>query len=233
MASNQDLNPVYVLHRRAYGDSSLLVDLFSHPHGRLTVVARGGHKGRRAGILQPFVPLLASWRGRGQLPTLNTVEAVSAGSPLTGRRLICGLYLNELLVRLLREQDPHPQLFALYSQAIVDLSSGDEEAVLRGFELDLLQEIGFGLQLAHEAGGGEPVVAQRHYHYRLEEGPVPADADDLLQVSGQTLLSLAQRAPLDGESRREARALLRYALAAHLGGRPLKSRELFRSTEND
>lgn len=233
MASIQGLQPVYVLHRRAYGDNSLLVDLFSHDQGRLTVMARGAHKGRRAPLLQPFVPLLANWRGRGEMPTLNHVEAAGPGVSLVGRRLICGLYLNELLVRLLRPQDAQLHLFVLYSHALGALVEGDEEGVLRGFELDLLQELGFGLQLEHEATSDNPVDPQRRYHYRLEAGPVPAHDDDLLQVSGQTLISLAQRTPLETDGRREARALLRYALSAHLGDRPLKSRELFHTTATE
>jgi len=233
MATILGLQPVYVLHRRAYGDNSLLVDLFSRDQGRLTVMARGAHKGRRASLLQPFVPLLADWRGRGEVPTLNHIEAAGRGASLLGRRLICGLYLNELLVRLLRQHDPQLHLFALYSQALVDLCGDDEEGVLRGFELDLLQELGFGLQLEHEAASDTPVDPQRRYHYRLEAGPVPADDNGLLQVSGQTLVDLARRAPLDRDGRREARALLRYALSAHLGGRPLKSRELFRTTATE
>lgn len=232
MATIPGLQPVYVLHRRAHGDNNLLVDLFSRDQGRLTVMARGAHKGRRASLLQPFVPLVADWRGRGEIPTLNHVEAAAKGVRLQGRRLICGLYLNELLVRLLRQHDPQLQLFALYSQSLGALCEADEEGVLRGFELDLLQELGFGLQLEYEAASDTPVDPRRRYHYRLEAGPIHAHDDHQLQVSGQTLLHLAQRLPLDAEGRREARALLRYALSAHLGGRPLKSRELFRTTSH-
>lgn len=229
MPATQDLQPVYLLHRRAYGDNSLLADLFSRDQGRLTVMARGAHKGRRASLLQPFVPLLANWRGRGEIPTLNLVEAAGQGVSLTGRRLVCGLYLNELLVRLLRPQDPHLHLFALYGQAIAALPANDEEDILRRFELDLLQELGFGLQLEHEAASDTLIDPERRYHYRLEAGPVPAHDEKQLQVRGRTLIALARRAPLDTDSRREARALLRYVLSAQLGGRPLKSRELFRS----
>lgn len=221
---------MYVLHRRSYGDTSLLVDLFSRDHGRLSVIARGARQGRnaKASLLQPFIPLLASWRGKGELPCLCNAEAANPGQVLTGRSLYCGFYLNELLVRLLQRHDPHLALFATYSDVLQRLGREAEEDLLRNFELTLLEELGFGLMLDHEAENGRPVEPGRDYHYRIESGPVPAYDDRLPRIRGETLLRLAHRHSLDEQSRREARNLLRLVLASLLGDRPLKSRELFR-----
>lgn len=230
MLKTQGLQPVYVLHRRSYGDSSLLVDLFSRDHGRLSVLARGAKQGKSAktGLLQPFVPLLASWRGRGSLPTLSNVEAASAVISLTGRQLFCGLYLNELLMRLLQSHDPHLTVFAIYSDVIKRLGAEPEDDLLRQFELTLLQEMGFGLLLDREAGSGAPILPANVYHYQIETGPVPAYDEHLLRFHGETLLRLARHQPLDERSKREARVLMRHLLQPYLGDKPLKSRELFR-----
>lgn len=230
MLKTEGLQPVYVLHRRAYGDNSLLVDLFSRDHGRLSAVARGAQQARssRAALLQPFLPLLATWRGKGELPTLGNVESAGRGVNLVGRRLFCGLYLNELLSRLLLRHDPHLSLFASYGEVIRRLASEPEEDLLRQFELILLQELGFGLLLDQEADNGQPIVRDRLYHYRIESGPVPAYDDRLLQIQGDTLLRLANSEALTERGRYEARQLMRQVLAPHLGNKPLKSRELFR-----
>ena len=227
------LEEAFVLHARPYRDTSLLLEVFSREQGRVGLVARGARGGRKrlAEQLQPFAPLLLSWRGQGELATLTGAEpAGPALLPPTGG-LLSGFYLNELLIRLLHRGDAHPHLFDVYRQTLALLGQEtDEEAVLRRFERLLLQEIGYGLQLEHEADSGEPVEADRLYDYLPEQGPLPAvgDAPRGVRVHGQTLLALARDGDLDARGRREAKRLMRAALAVHLGDRPLQSRELYR-----
>ncbi len=227
------LEEAFVLHARPYRDTSLLLEVFSREQGRVGLVARGARSGRKrlAEQLQPFAPLLLSWRGQGELATLTGAEpAGPALLPATGG-LFSGFYLNEMLIRLLHRGDPHPRLFDVYRQTLALLGQGtDEEAVLRRFERLLLQEIGYGLQLEREAGSGAPVAPGRLYDYLPEQGPVPAGegASRGVRVHGRTLLALARDGELDAEGRREAKRLMRAALAVHLGDRPLQSRELYR-----
>ena len=130
------LQPAYVLHSRPYRDSSALVEMFTAEHGRLSLVARGarnrGRKGSLSSLLQPFIPLLISFSGRAELKTLGKLEAAGGGRTLRGERLYSGLYMNELLVRLLHRQDAHPRLFAAYGEACLLYTSdaADDFAVV-------------------------------------------------------------------------------------------------------
>lgn len=231
------LQPAYVLHRRPYRDTSVLLDVFTPEFGRVGLVARGARqaKSRSAALLQPFQPVWISWSGSGELCTLNAVEGAGAARWLTGVSLMSGLYLNELLVRLLHRFDPHPELFTSYERVLGELGQVSPEAALetalRIFEKRLLAEIGYGLVLEHEADGAAPIEAGRVYAYHVGEGPRPyeasRDADTALSIRGATLLALARECFSDAESLREAKRLMRAALAAQLGSKPLASRRLF------
>lgn len=235
------LQPGYVLHRRPYRDSSLLLDVFTPEFGRVGLVARGARqaKSRSQALLQSFHPLLVSWSGNGELANLNAVESAAAAHWLTGPALMSGLYLNELLARLLHRFDPHPELYSSYETALAALVRASQdragvalEPVLRIFEKRLLAELGYGLVLEYEADTGRPVEAGQVYAYHLGEGPVrwsdeaAAQANALL-IRGAGLLDLAREDLADAGSLREAKRLMRAALAAHLGNKPLASRRLF------
>ena len=151
-----------------------------------------------------------------------------------GRRLYSAFYVNELIMKFLHRDDPHPVLFSHYRE-ILDLlaGSGDEESAIRRFEVQLLQEMGYGLIFDHEIATGDAISAEYQYAYHIEAGPlylaegnVTPDVDTT-PVSGATLLAL-QAGSLEGEQvRREARRLLRQVIAHHLGGKPVESRLLF------
>jgi DNA repair protein RecO (recombination protein O) len=190
------LQPTFLLHRRPYSNSSLLLECFVAGAGRFPAIARG----------------VSVRKGQGR------------------RALYCGFYLNELLMRLLQRSDPHERLFALYADTLAQLAVGDSlEPLLRRFELSLLQELGYGMILDRDIETDTPIQPERHYHYRLEQGPAPADDGDEPVVTGATLLALGSGAPLSPTGIREARLLLRRVLARYLGDKPLKSRELFQA----
>ncbi len=228
------LQPSFVLHRRDYRNTSLLLELFTLHDGRLPAIARGAKSTRtgRAALLQPFRPLLVGMSGRSEIRTLTQVEAQGRAYDLAGKMLYCGFYINELLMRLLGRNDPHPDLFAYYLETLSALAGGqDLNANLRCFEIRLLKELGYALLLSHESASGEPVSAEAVYEYVVEQGPVsvagPADASRL-RVHGRTLLSLHNNEPMDPATLGEAKNLMRRVLAFYLGDKPLKSRELFR-----
>jgi DNA repair protein RecO (recombination protein O) len=226
------LQPAFLLHRRPYSNNSLLLECFVAGAGRFPAIARGvsARKGQGRALLQPFTPLLIRWSGRGEVRSLNQYEASGRSYPLQGRALYCGFYLNELLMRLLQRSDPHERLFALYADTLAQLAVGDSlEPLLRRFELSLLQELGYGMILDRDIETDTPIQPERHYHYRLEQGPAPADDGDKSVVTGATLLALGSGAPLSPTGIREARLLLRRVLARYLGDKPLKSRELFQA----
>ncbi|MGZ8216049.1 DNA repair protein RecO [Methylomagnum sp.] len=219
-----------VLHRRAYQETSLLVDVFAADHGRLRLIAKGARRGRnaQAQLLQPFMPLRLSWAGRGELPTLTAVESAGNALALDGAALFCGFYMNELLLHLLPPHDPSPPVFQLYFDALRQLrGEPSQEKVLRFFELSLLEEIGYGLSLDREARGWE-IDPAKNYSYIPDQGPVESDGPGVDSVRGSTLLGL-QRKHLDTPDEwREAKQLMRRVIRYYLNGRALKSRDLFK-----
>lgn len=230
-----DLAEAYVLHTVPFRETSLLVDAFTAEHGRLTLAARGARRPASAlrGVLMPFQRVSLSWFGRGEVRTLHQAEWQSLTPGLSGRALICGFYLNELLVRLLPRDDPHPGLFEAYVEALARLPLAEPfDAVLRPFELRVLAELGYGIDLEREAGGETPVVEDGVYRYRLEHGLVPDTASTRggreagVEVSGASLRAMAVGDYEAESTRREARRLLRTVLGNYLGDKPLLSREL-------
>lgn len=225
----------YVLHRRPYRESSVLVEAFCAEQGRVGLVARGARRpgSRLRGILQPFQPVLLSWSGRGELGTLTGVEAERPLRALAGPALVSGFYLNELLLRLLARRDPHPALFDAYREALLRLAGERAyEPVLRIFEKRLLDAIGYGLVLDREAETGRPIEPATLYRYRNEQGPVaraPAQVEPGgVAVHGSTLVALEREELEDPRSLHEAKRLMRDVLGAYLGPKPLVSRTLFR-----
>jgi DNA repair protein RecO (recombination protein O) len=227
------LQPAYILHRKPYRDTSLLLEVFSRNHGRIGLVARGaqGKRSSLKALLQPFQPLLLSWSGRGELQTLTGAEADGIVRMPGGEALLGGFYLNEILMRLLHRHDPHDELYASYQRTLGKLSECTEyDWPLRLFERDLLQELGYGLQLTHTIDGS-PLESNTCYCYHPERGPIaaPDDQADCLIVHGATLLAL-DSGETEGEvCRHEAKRLMRAVLQPYLGDRPLASRELFRA----
>lgn len=132
------LAPAFVLHSRPYQETSLLLTLFTQHHGKVAAIARGVRKARSktAGLLSPFLPLLVTLRGKGELLHLQTLEAatdasyIGIGGQLRGRALFYGMYINELLVRLLHYCDPCPQLYEYYREALAALAAGNWQEVL-------------------------------------------------------------------------------------------------------
>jgi DNA repair protein RecO (recombination protein O) len=232
-----NLQPGYVLHSRPYRDSSALLEVFTAEHGRISLVARGARrqsrKGSGAARLQPFTPLLVSFFGRSELKTLVSMESTQGMLVLPGARLFSGLYINELLMRLLHRNDAHPGLFAAYDLALHQLAGNTTvDTALRHFEFTLLDELGYGFDIGVDGADGLSVVGTRWYRYDPGLGLVgtvdTADGAGAI-YSGSDLLAI-KAGEMDGPARQTAKRLLREALAVHLGDAPLRSRELFRAS---
>lgn len=226
------LEPAFILHARAYRESSQIIDAFAHRHGRVAVVARGIRRprSRLRAAAQPFRPLLLSWSGRGSLRTLTGAEAAGLSVPLAGDALMGGWYINELILRLLERDDPHPSLYARYAQTLAELAAGPPHArSLRRFEKSLLDELGYGLNLERDIVNARPVRPENRYRVRFEESPCEVDEDGEQVYPGTSLLALASGELNDERSLRDARRLLEATLAGYLGGRPLKTREVLRA----
>ncbi|PHM55097.1 DNA repair protein RecO [Xenorhabdus sp. KK7.4] len=221
----------FVLHGRPYSETSLLLDFFTEHEGRVRVLAKGARSRRSnlKGCLQPFTPLLVRWSGRGEIKTLRDAEPVSLALPLTGSVLYSGLYVNELLSRVLEQGTAYPALFFDYLQCLQVLAASEytPEYALRRFELSVLNNMGYGVDYLHCAGSGEPVTDTMTYRYREEKGFIASLVVDHYSFTGNELKALAAREFSDPATLKAAKRFTRIALQPYLGGKPLKSRELF------
>lgn len=221
----------FLLHAHPYSETSLILDVFARAHGRLALLARGARRPRSVlrGVLLGFQPLELSWFGGGEVKTLARAEWMGGLPLLTGKCLLLGYYLNELLLKLMPREDAHPALYDAYADALGALSrEAAEAAELRRFEKALLRELGYGLALDREAGSGEPVRPDGQYIYLVERGAVAARGDESMPaISGKTLLDLAADDYGDPRTLAESKTLMRQLVAHYLGGQPLQSRRVF------
>jgi DNA repair protein RecO (recombination protein O) len=225
-----DHEPGYVLHTYPYKETSLIVEAFTRGFGRVALLARGARRPRSAmrGVLLSFHPLRLSWSASAELGNLISAEWSGALQPLGGRALMCGFYLNELVLRLLPRDDAHEALFDVYGQSLAALSQTVNHAsVLRAFEKRLLAELGYAPLLEREAASGAPIDPARRYVYEPDRGPLPSGFGDLV-VSGQTLLDVAADEYSRPETRDEARMLLRALIGQRLHGQVLHTRAVLR-----
>ena len=231
--SQQGDERAYVLHTYPFRDTSVIVEAFTRSHGRVGLVARGAKRPKSA--LRPatlaFQPLSLAWSGRGELRTLTRAEWVGNTRMLIGVSMMCGYYLNELLLKLLQRDDPHEHLFDAYAEALAHLAAAEStEAVLRRFEIALLREIGYALELECEPEGGTPLVAEQRYSYLPERGPAVMRDDPVVhgavELRGKTLLDMARGDYSDPQTAAESKALMRALIGRHLDHRGLHTRQL-------
>ncbi|MFI4937575.1 MAG: DNA repair protein RecO [Candidatus Berkiellales bacterium] len=235
------LTPIYILHIRPYRDSSAILECLSSEYGWVSLLARGAKRprSRMIGHIQPFIPLQCGWVGRSELKTLTQIEAENLYPRLTGDKIALGLYLNEVILRLLQRQDPHPQLFYAYDKAIRALSieacSKQAQLILRDFELCLLAELGYGLDLTHDGRTKDKIVPELLYSYDpmvgIYEVSAMLSSTNKVAVSGASLIAFHHREITSDTQLREIKNLMRSILSHYLGDKPLHSRKLFQTVK--
>jgi DNA repair protein RecO (recombination protein O) len=225
--------PAFVLHSYPYRETSLVMEVLSRNCGRVALVARGARRPRSAlrGLLMGFQPLTMSWFGKHELRTLHSAEWQGGQPQLQGTALLCGFYLNELLLNLMARDDPHEQLFDYYQQTLQRLAhEQDHAATLRCFEKHMLQELGYALLLEHEADSGKPIEPTAHYRYVIEHG-ASRDAEEGLPILGKTLQDMSTDDYRDPLSAQQSKQLMRMLLNHHLAGKILHTRELIKDLQ--
>jgi DNA repair protein RecO (recombination protein O) len=227
-----ELQPAYVLHTRPYRDTSMLVDFITPEFGRVTAVARGvrSRKTPKRNLLNPFTRLLISFQGKTDLKLLTHFEGEGAHFALVAKYLFSGFYLNELLVRLLPELDSHPGIYGFYEKSLQALTAQqDLEPVLRHFELQLLADLGYGIDFSCDSKTGKSIALDSQYcldpqsGFYLAHGETPQN----IQFPGQHIYAIAQRELSETDVKQTAKRITRILLKPLLGNKPLMSRELF------
>lgn len=235
----------FVLHTYAYRETSLIVETFTRLHGRVVMVAKGAKRphGALRGILNPFQGLALAWFGRSEMKTLKSAEQVQILPQLSGSALLSAFYLNELLLKLSSREDPHERLFDTYAatiSALSLLSNGSSTTreiapILRQFEVSMLQELGYALQLREEADSHVPICAESEYIYLIERGPLAlgrvarqSTPGDSLLLQGKTLIDMACSDYRDSQTQSQAKQLMRMMINHLLGDKVLHTRQLIR-----
>ncbi len=235
---SREAEPGYVLHSYPFKETSLVVEVFTRDCGRLGLVAKGARRPRSLlrGSLMAFQPLLLSWSGKSELRVLHTAEWAGGQPQLSGLALICGFYLNELVLKLTQRDDPHSATYACYEEALAALRAAhNQAAVLRRFERRMLADLGYGLTLTQDAEGMD-VDAAASYTYVPERGIVASgkaagntEAD--LRITGKTLLDMARDDYSDPATVQQSRALMRRVINHYLSGQALHTRQLLRDMQ--
>jgi len=222
--------PGFVLHSYPYKETSLIVDVLSRDFGRVALVAKGAKRphSKLRGVLQTFQPLAVGWSGKSEVRTLTAAEWVGGLPPLEKSALLCGFYLNELLVKLLARDDPHAALFDHYTEALTQLAH-DESApiVLRKFERALLKETGVATDFTVCTSTAGPIDPEQTYVVDPERGPrIARSSERSPTVSGKTLLDMEDQNYEDAVTQSQSKILMRFLLAHHLGSMQLNTRQI-------
>jgi DNA repair protein RecO (recombination protein O) len=258
-----DSSAGFVLHTYPYRETSLIVETYTRSHGRVVVVAKGAKRPHSAmrSLLNPFQGLRLTWFGKSEMKTLKTVEHERIYPQLSGAALMSSFYMNELLLKLAHREDAHETLFAAYECALATLAepglakaardapanvpanapaNAEVRAIaiaLRKFELALLRDLGYALQL-NEDVARHKIDADQSYVYVMERGPMtraqyrqdvaPGGERDALQLVGKTLLDMAANDFSDPVTQQQSKQLMRRAINHLLGDKPLHTRQLIR-----
>lgn len=223
--------PAFILHQRGYSETSVILDVFSKNYGRLSLIAKGAKKqvSNKGSVLNQFQQLSFSWVGKSDLKTMTNVETTSGFSQINSDAVYCGFYVNELILRLLHQDDPHPELFNYYSELIESFSDGMSEMPLRIFEKKLLTEIGYGVILNHDIHNHD-IEPEEDYYYLPQQGPIKSEEQKqntgMITIKGKNLLALFRESFDDQVNMLEIKKLMRTLLQSQLGEKPLRSRKL-------
>ncbi len=218
----------FLLHQRAYGETSIIADIFTRSSGKISVIARGAKKPKSKffGYLAPFCKLKVTYSGRSELKTLTNIDRdFSMSVDNFSKTSYSLLYINELLTKLLPKNATHEELFDLYEGFLEKVKSNDLELTLRSFELDMLEMLGYGIDFESDIDEHIPIEANAYYKFISQRGFRKSERGELL---GQEILDIRDR-KLESIPRKSLKKITKEAILLCLDGKELASREIFRS----
>ena len=218
------LQPAFILQHRKFRETSLILDVLTRDYGIVSILAKGVRKkkSKTAGLLLSFSALKLSYLGKNELKILTHVELEPSTIKLKGISLYCAFYVNEIVRCFLHKNDPHPEIYSEYQRCLKMLAnSTDVEQVLRNFELNLIELIGYGIQLTIDVSTETQVQSLKKYCFLGETGMIE---DVKGYVTGSTLFAMEARESLSEQALYEAKQLMRRIIDFQLQGKELKSR---------
>ncbi|MBC3871265.1 DNA repair protein RecO [Undibacterium oligocarboniphilum] len=228
--------PAFILHSWPYKETSLILDVLTRDYGRIALVAKGAKRphSQLRSVLQTFQPLQVGWTGKSEIRVLTTADWVGGMRPLERSALLCGFYLNELLIKFLIRDEPQTPLFDQYVSTLNQLAHDTSApAVLRQFELILLRESGLLADLTFCTQTRQSVDPVQNYVLDPDAGVRPIRASDTLPaVSGKTLLDMKSDNYSDPVTQFQSKMLMRHVLGHHLQGSALNTRQILIDLQN-
>jgi DNA repair protein RecO (recombination protein O) len=217
--------PAFILRRRDWQNTSLIVDFFTRDYGCIRALAKAARRNPGKMPFQPFMILNISWSGNRELKTLTAIEGQAL--PIDEKNYLSLLYVNELVAAMLPAAESNPEIFVSYlslmQQAIVDL----DEARLRCFELELMQRLGYLPDLSLDTETGQPLRRDARYQFVINSGFVACAESARDSVSGEVVVDWSEKNYQQMEVLRLAKSVLRSTIDFNLHGKTLKSRDVY------
>ena len=218
----------FLLHQRPYGNTSVMAEMFTLDNGRISVIAKGAKKPKSKffGVLSPFSKLRITYRGKSELKTLTNVDKEDIFSDSFSKLSYTLLYINELLIKILPQGAPQKELFNLYDKFLLEIKTSNEiDIILRRFEIDLLEMLGYGINFINEVDSGQSIDADKLYDFVPELG-FKESPNGIFK--GKEIISISK---LDFENinKKKFKSLTTMAIGYSLDGGDLKSRQIFKT----
>tara|TARA_Y100001936_G_scaffold250272_1_gene302629 strand:+ start:1156 stop:1887 length:732 start_codon:yes stop_codon:yes gene_type:complete len=218
----------FLLHQRPYGNTSVMAEMFTLDNGRISVIAKGAKKPKSKffGVLSPFSKLRITYRGKSELKTLTNVDKEDIFSDSFSKLSYTLLYINELLIKILPQGAPQKELFNLYDKFLLEIKTSNEiDIILRRFEIDLLEMLGYGINFINEVDSGQSIDADKLYDFVPELG-FKESPNGIF--NGKEIISISK---LDFENinKKKFKSLTTMAIGYSLDGGDLKSRQIFKT----
>ena len=217
----------FLLHQRSYGETSIIVDVFTKNSGKMSLIAKGAKKPKSKffGYLAPFHKLNVTFSGRSELKTLTSIDRNLSDNSFSMTKISYSLlYINELLIKLLPKYAKHEELFLLYENFLKDVDTNNLELTLRNFELDLLEMLGYGFDYDVDIDFNEPIDPESGYTFVSERGFRKSKNAD---ISGKDITNIKNR-KLDKVPLKYLKEITTKAISTCLDGRDLSSRKIFK-----
>ncbi len=215
----------FLLRRRDWQNTSLMLDFFTRDYGCIRAIARGARRNSATASYQPFVMLSINWSGRHELKTLTGIEGQAL--PVGEENYLSLLYVNELIGALLPQGEPNPRVFASYLSLLQQSVETIDEIHLRRFELEMMHLLGYLPDVSLDATTGKTIRHDSHYQFVINSGFVACADSAPDSVSGQVVIDWAEGKYQQDSVLRLAKSVLRSTIDFNLHGKALKSRDVY------